>query len=104
MSKILTLTGNPISTNHIYKHTGHRTYMTNEGKDIKEQYFYELKNQWKRKPIKTEVALNIILFFGDKRKRDIDNYNKVVLDSLSGIVIEDDSQIQVLHLEKQYDK
>jgi len=36
------------------------------------------------------------LFMPDKRRRDIDNYNKILLDSLTGIVWEDDSQIDIL--------
>ena len=105
---MITLTGNPKSTNNIYRSTCvggfHRRYMTQVGKDLKEQYFYEIKNQWKKEPIEGDVTVNIILFFGDKRKRDIDNFNKAVLDSMSGIVWIDDEQIQELNIIKQHDK
>ena len=78
--------------------------MTQKGKDLKESYYYEAKNQWKKKPLTGKVTVNIILYFGDKRKHDIDNYNKILLDSLSGIVWEDDEQIQELNILKRHDK
>ena len=34
------------------------------------------------------------LYHGTKHKKDIDNYSKIVFDSLNGIVWEDDVQIQ----------
>ena len=42
------------------------------------------------------LMVSIRLFMPDKRRRDIDNYNKILLDSLTGIVWEDDSQIDIL--------
>ena len=105
---MITLTGKPISTNSLYRYRCQgnfpRMYMTAKGKDLKEQYFYEAKSQWKKKPLEGDVTVNVILYFGDKRKHDIDNYNKLVLDSLTGIVYFDDEQIQELNVIKQYDK
>ena len=98
------LKGNPLSTNHIYRHTGHRVYMTAEGKALKESYQWQLKEQYKEKPISEIVSISLHIFFGDKRKRDIDNYNKIVLDACSGILWEDDSQICDMFIGKYYDK
>lgn len=42
------------------------------------------------------LMVQIRLFMPDKRRRDIDNYFKLLLDSLTGIVWEDDSQIDIL--------
>lgn len=100
----ITLHGNPQSTNHIYRHRGSITYMTKEGKDLKESYKLQLKNQYKRKPIEGEVDLRVELFFGDKRVRDIDNYNKILLDACTGILWIDDKQIMSLYIVKNYDK
>ncbi|WP_081690266.1 RusA family crossover junction endodeoxyribonuclease [Leptotrichia hofstadii] len=40
------------------------------------------------------------LYFKTRAKRDIDNYNKAILDSLKGIVIEDDELIDDLAVHK----
>lgn len=105
---MITLTGTPRSTSHIYKYTcvggRPRGYMSAEGKALKEQYFYEVKSQWKKKMIEDEVAVNIIYYFPDNRKRDADNFSKLILDSLIGVVLKDDSQITELHIFKEVDK
>jgi crossover junction endodeoxyribonuclease RusA len=101
---MIILKGNPKSTQKIYRFSGRIMYMTAEGKAIKEAYGWEAKQQWKNPPIKGEVAVTVVLFFGDKRKRDIDNFNKLILDSLSGIVWDDDVQIVYLSVEKRHDK
>jgi len=44
------------------------------------------------------------LYHGTKRERDIDNFSKLLLDALTGIVYEDDSQIVSLTITKAYDK
>ena len=43
-------------------------------------------------------------YFGTKRKADLDNFNKLSLDALTGIVWHDDSQISDLRLRRGYDK
>lgn len=78
--------------------------MTPEGKALKEQYQWEAKTQWRGKPLAGDIAISINLFFGTKRKADLDNFNKLSLDALSGILYEDDSQIAELHLCRRYDK
>lgn len=103
----LILSGEPLSTNHLYKavsrgrHAG--VYMSAQGKARKLSYQKEARAQWKGKPTSEEVELWITIYFGTKRRADIDNYCKVVLDSLTGIVYDDDSQIMYLHIQKDYD-
>jgi crossover junction endodeoxyribonuclease RusA len=46
------------------------------------------------------VKVTIIMYQNDKRKRDIDNVLKVLLDAMNGIVYIDDSQIIELHIKK----
>jgi Holliday junction resolvase RusA-like endonuclease len=77
--------------------------MTPEGKAIKEAYQLEARSQWHDKPITDQLELSITLFFGTKRKADLDNFNKLSLDALTGIVYEDDSQIRALHIRRDYD-
>ncbi len=103
----ITLSGEPKSTQHIYRATCRgrfpTTYMTPEGKAIKEGYQWEAKSQWKDKPLTGRLDLSITFFFKTKRRRDLDNQNKLVLDALTGIVYKDDSQIDALHLYRGYD-
>lgn len=104
----LSLKGNPKSNQHIYRYMCRGKigvlYMTKQGKDIKEDYIWQIKSQYKDKPIEEDVEMEVVLFFGDKRTRDIDNYGKLLLDSLNGTVLVDDSQIQKLTIKKDYDK
>jgi Holliday junction resolvase RusA-like endonuclease len=102
------LTGKPASTNHIYKSTCRgkfaSVYMSKEGKDLKESYQWQIKSQYKGKLLTGDIDLRIELFFGDSRVRDIDNYNKIVLDACTGMIWKDDSQIMSLLIVKNYDK
>jgi Holliday junction resolvase RusA-like endonuclease len=105
--KSITLSGEPKSTQHIYKSVCRgkfpTVYLSPEGKSIKQAYQWEAKSQWKGKPIAGEVELSIYFYFKTKHRRDLDNQNKLVLDALNGIVYEDDSQIDALHLYRYFD-
>lgn len=81
-----------------------RNYMSKQGAAIKESYQWQIKSQYKGKPLEGKIGMVVSLYFGNKRKNDIDNFNKLLYDALTGIVWLDDSQIyQVLTL-KYYDK
>jgi crossover junction endodeoxyribonuclease RusA len=77
--------------------------MTKKGKALKESYTLQAESQCK-KVFKGDVEMTIMLYFGDKRRRDVDNYNKLILDSLEGICYKDDKQVQTLVVTKMYDK
>lgn len=78
--------------------------MTAEGVALKEQYQWEARAQWKGKPLEGDVAVDITLYFGTKRKADLDNFNKLSLDALTSIAWLDDSQIADLRIRRAYDK
>lgn len=101
---VITLTGNPISTQHAYGQHGKIRYMKKDAKDLKEQYQWEAKSQWKKKPLTDEIAVSIKLFFKDHRRRDWDNWHKISCDALTGIVWEDDNQIRKATVEMYHDK
>jgi len=88
----------------MYRCFNGRYLKSKKGRETAEALQWEIKSQWEGKPIKTRVAMNVLLYFGDKRKRDIDAYLKVLLDSMQGIVYEDDEQIVELHVFKEYSK
>ncbi len=102
----ITLKGNPLSTQHIYQYTCigkfARLYMTKNGKERKAFYQSEAKKQYKGKVMLSDCNMEITLFFRDHRKRDVDNYNKLVLDSLEDVVFLDDKQVQKLTVKKDY--
>lgn len=101
---MIILKWNPLSTQHIYWFFRNSLYMKKEWKEIKKRYITELTEQYKNWVIEWDLELYIGLYFWDKRKRDLDNYNKIILDSMTWIVYNDDSQIKKLTLEKFYDK
>lgn len=78
--------------------------MTAEGKALKEQYQWEARSQWKSAPFAVPVVVEMTLYFGTRRKHDIDNFCKAATDSLNGIVWKDDVLIEELRLRKGYDK
>lgn len=78
--------------------------MTKEGQDIKLSYKDQARSQWHSVPLQGHIEIHVGLYFGTKRRADIDNYHKLSFDSLSKIVWEDDSQIQKMTVEKFYDK
>jgi Holliday junction resolvase RusA-like endonuclease len=104
----LVLRGEPKSTQHIYGLTCRgrfaTRYMTPEGKYIKTGYQLEARPQWRRPPLKDELNVSVRFFFGTRRKADLDNFNKLWQDALTGIVYEDDSQIGELHLYRDHDR
>jgi len=103
MPKII-LKGNPLSTQSAYLQHGKIRFMKKEAKERKEQYSWEAKSQWKKKVTDKPLSIRIDIFFGDKRIRDWDNYHKLSMDALSGIVWEDDSQIKEAHVTVSYNK
>lgn len=94
------LLGKPQSTNNLYRRHGHVMYMTNEGKSIKQSYIYQAKQQYKGEILTGDIEVSIKLVFTDKRRRDIDNWNKILFDSLTGVIWKDDSQIIKMTIEK----
>jgi Holliday junction resolvase RusA-like endonuclease len=79
-------------------------YMTAEGRALKEDFQWQAKTQWAAKPLTGEIAVTVNFYFGSARKRDLDNQNKLILDALSGITYEDNSQINDLHLIRRIDR
>jgi Holliday junction resolvase RusA-like endonuclease len=48
------------------------------------------------------VTLDITYTVGDKRKHDLDNFFKGTLDSLTGVLYEDDGQVIALNARKVF--
>lgn len=56
-----------------------------------------------RQPSRELLSVRIVFHVGNRRRRDLDNLAKTVLDALNGIVWVDDSQIAVLDLRRRLD-
>ena len=75
---------------------------------FKQRLVYLLSNQNRNKPKVDDTSIfniSLILFFkGEKRRIDLDNLIKPVLDSFNGLVYKDDTQIFKLTAEKKYNE
>lgn len=98
----LTINRIPPSRNHCYGHRGNRMYTKKEGKEFKEFVGTLIPPNFI--PWKGDVKLEIHYIFGDKRKHDLDNYLKILLDSFNHRLYVDDNQITNMPLTKEYKK
>jgi len=112
----------PISANRYWR-TSTRgsfvsTYVSKEAKDFKEQVLWLCKAAGVRAPIPGRVAISVQLYpnrpqdFKTRMRKhgaawddtvqclDLDNANKVLLDALKGIAIEDDKWVRRLSSER----
>lgn len=55
-----------------------------------------------RPPLRDDLNITIRFTRANKRRVDIDNLSKAVLDAMNGIVYKDDQQVKELHLYKSY--
>jgi len=104
----LILTGNPLSTQSVYKPSCRGRipgiYMSNVGKKRKLDYQWQVANQYKGKILEYDIEIEIKLFYGTKRKIDWDNFHKLSMDAMEGIVFMNDSQIKKSTVIMGYDK
>jgi len=97
----ITIPSIPPSVNHYYGNRAMKTktgkyrvirYITAEGKAFK-----KIVEKCVKQPAfdsDTKLRIVIRLYFNDKRKRDWDNYNKALCDSLEGFAYTNDNQIK----------
>lgn len=95
----------PPSVNHYWRHVIKgkfvRTLISAAGREFKLNVAQALQNQLGAKiaPILCDCRLYVSLHAPDRRRRDVDNYAKALLDSLTEAgVWADDSQIRDLRL------
>jgi crossover junction endodeoxyribonuclease RusA len=86
----------PPSVNHYYRHVGFRTLISREGRAYRTTVCSILRRAGVR-PMEGTLAVGIDLYPPDLRRRDCDNAQKALLDSLQhGRAYRDDSQIHKL--------
>lgn len=74
-------------------------FMSSEGHAFKEQMGWLAK---KFTPFKGEVGVELIFTFPDKRRRDSQNLEKLLYDSLEGYCYVNDSQIAERKIKRVY--
>lgn len=94
----------PPSINTYYRRAGTTMYLTKKGRDFKKNMLEYLQNTlgYKRDALEDRLKVCIEIKFKEKRKRDVDNYNKAILDSFNGVVWKDDEIIDELTTRKSY--
>lgn len=91
----------PPSVNHYYRRVGPKTMISKRGREYREAV---QRAVWISQAVPNvqsgKLAVGIVAFPPDARRRDLDNLLKATLDSLTGAgVWLDDSQIQKLSVE-----
>lgn len=102
-----TIPGTPISVNHAYgQNRNGRRFLTAAGKYFKEEVAWNASIALKtpKNFYKYPIQINLSYFYGDKRKRDIDNGIKLCLDAMTNIIYKDDSEIVCLNVKKDFAK
>ena len=102
------LLGKPYSTGSIYRSVCRGkfpcVYLTNKGKELKESYQWQAKSQWRGQVLTGPLKVMIYTYHNNCRKNDWDNFHKLSMDALTGIVYADDSQIEQATVIKGIDK
>jgi len=92
----------PPTANTYYRHVGHEVKISEKGRAYRKAVADQVLIQRGAKQLTGRLSVGIVAHAPDKRKRDLDNLFKAVLDSLThaGVWL-DDSQIDVLSIRRE---
>ena len=102
----ITLLTMPLSTNQLYRHSGGpngRKRLSAKGIEEKRVIAWEAHSLHRGVPMEGDLIVDMTMYWPNKRNHDVDNV-KGYIDSLSGILWEDDSLILDLNLKKRIDE
>lgn len=103
MAKVELVIGEvPPSINGYYRHAGKNRYITKKGREFKEYVEWAIKAQNIRSLGEARLKITYDFHFRGTRKRDTGNYIKVIEDCLSGILFDDDEQVDELVARRHY--
>lgn len=98
---LIELDVSPLSYYQYLHQNRFRKYISKKGREYKELLQTEFNKVMEGTPIyKEDCKVSMIFYFNNKRKNDLDNFAKPVLDCMSGIIFLDDRQVIELHLKK----
>ena len=84
----------PPSVNHYWAARGRSRYLSPRARAWHREAWAILRSSWRGRPMRGEVAVLLVLHPPDRRRRDLDNILKAVLDALvKAQVLGDDSQV-----------
>lgn len=91
----------PPSINHYWRNVGLKVLISRKGREYRKEVAGIVLASRPRRTLEGRLAVDIRLYPPDRRRRDIDNTLKAILDSLeaAGIYV-DDSQIDKLTVER----
>ena len=93
----------PPSLNRYWRHSGRdgiqRTHISDEGRRYRSKVALIARSRRRGPVLRGRVSVVILAYPPNRRRHDLDNLFKVLLDALGrGMVYEDDSQIQDLEI------
>ncbi|MES2212204.1 MAG: RusA family crossover junction endodeoxyribonuclease [Pseudomonadota bacterium] len=83
----------PLSINQSYKSGKGVFYKSQKAKETQEAIQWEMRAQYRGKPLTGPLKISLTFFWPDMRRHDIDGPLKGLFDAGNGILYEDDSQI-----------
>lgn len=101
----IVIKGKPFSVNQQYirKKGAAKYILSNEARIYGDLVGWQVKSQWKQKPLLEDLEVSFYYYFNDKKRRDQLNFNKILSDRFNQIVWKDDSQIKISHHYTHYD-
>ena len=92
----------PPSVNHMYRRSGNRVVLSPEVRAWRDKAHWYLRLAGIVAPLEGPVAVTVIAY-RPRRRGDIDNLAKAVLDALNGFAFGDDGQVVLLTMSRYDD-
>ena len=92
-----------LSWNSAYRLSKNKMFLSKSGRKFKEDCQEFLKEQFtEERPLTNNLKVKILFQYKENRKKiDVDNGFKLLIDSMKGLIFEDDCQIYKLSGEKE---
>lgn len=89
----------PPTVNSYYSHTKRGVFISKKGRQYRDEVLSEIQQQTPNMQLDESIHLTVILYPPDRRRRDLDNYMKALLDACTEAGLwEDDSLIDQLYI------